>query len=99
MAKGKAAAAAYLGRARAREGVVMGAAVDTLLLRLLADVGDAAALEALVTRRHLAEPGDAAAALRGAGRWHALALMMSCGGRGEEALRVWKVGGIEGWRI
>jgi hypothetical protein len=93
VAAGTAAAAAYLGRARGRAGALLPEAVDTLLLHLLADSEDAAALEALVTRPNAVEPSEAAAALKGAGRWHALALMRACGGAVEEALGIWQVRG------
>lgn len=90
---GMAAVAAYLQRARLRlgDGVVMAAAVDLLLLRLLAELGDAAALEALVARPQRADFEAAAEALRVAGRWHALALLQSCAGRHTDALETWRV--------
>jgi len=87
---GTAAAAGYLHRARSRPGVALPAAVDTLLLHLLADVGDAAALEALVTRPNAVDRSNALAALKAAGRWHAAALLTSCGGDPEAALVIWQ---------
>jgi hypothetical protein len=91
VAWGTAAAAAYLERARERPGVALPGAVDTLLVKLLADAGDGAALEALVARPHAAEAAEAGAALRAAGRWHAAALLAAALGHKEEALDVWQV--------
>lgn len=45
----KAAVAAYLGRVRCRPGLLCSDGLDLLLLQLLCDVGDAAAVEALVS--------------------------------------------------
>jgi hypothetical protein len=66
--------------------------IDTLLLQLLCDVGDAAGVEALLCGVHAAVPAAAAAALRGAGRWHGLALLQMNGGHPREALLTWQVG-------
>ena len=91
VAAGTAAAAAYLSRARLAPGVALRGAVDGLLVRLLAAAGDAAALEALAADGcGAADADDAAAALEGAGRWHALALLRAAQGRCEEALRTWR---------
>jgi hypothetical protein len=65
--------------------------IDTLLLQLLCDVGDAAGVEALLCGVHAAVPGAAAAALRGAGRWHGLALLQMNGGHPRDALMTWQV--------
>lgn len=76
---------------RGRAGVTLPDALDSLLLRLLCDCGEAAAVEALVLGPHAADPEDAEAALRGAGRWHALALLHSARGEADAALTVWQV--------
>lgn len=93
VAAGTAAVAAYLLRARARPGVALLAAVDTLVLQLLAEVNDGGALEAFVVQENAADGAEAAAALEGAGRWHALALLRAARGEGEAALRIWQVRG------
>jgi hypothetical protein len=91
VAWGTAAAAAFLEGVRLRPGVALAGGVDTLLMRLLADAGDGTALEALVAQPHAAEASEAANALRGAGRWHAAALLAVALGQCEEALGIWKV--------
>jgi hypothetical protein len=54
-------------------------------------VNDAVGVEKLLCGVHAAVPGAAAAALRGAGRWHGLALLQMNGGHPKEALQIWQV--------
>lgn len=65
--------------------------IDTLLLQLLCDVGDAAAVEALLSGQHAASAAAVEAGLRAAGRWHSLALLQLHAGEYEAALDTWKV--------
>uniref|UniRef100_A0A383VGG5 Uncharacterized protein n=1 Tax=Tetradesmus obliquus TaxID=3088 RepID=A0A383VGG5_TETOB len=86
----KTAIAGYLSRARTRPGVVLLDGIDTLLLQLLCDVGDAAGVEMLLCGPHAAVAAAAAAALRAAGRWHGLALLQMNAGHPKEALQTWQ---------
>lgn len=87
------AVAGYLSKVRCRPGVILLDGIDTLLLQLLSDVGDAAAVEALVSSSsNTAIVSTAAAALRAAERWHGLALLKMNARQPEEALMIWKVG-------
>lgn len=90
-ARSKAAVAAYLGAARGRpEGVQLSDGVDQLLLQLLCDLGDAAAVEALAATPGMAAPRDLAdAALRRAGRPHAAALLCMMHGDASGAIDTW----------
>jgi hypothetical protein len=84
--------ASYLTHVRGRAGLAHPDGVDTLLLQLLCDVGDAAAVEALLSGQHAAAAGAVEPALRAAGRWHGLALLQLHAGEAREALETWKVG-------
>lgn len=86
--------ATYLTKARQRPGLVHADGVDTLLLQLLCDVGDAAAVEALLLGQHAAAAAAVEPALRAAGRWHGLALLQLHAGEYQAALDTWKVGGV-----
>lgn len=83
--------ATYLTRIRQRPGLVHADGIDTLLLQLLCDVGDAAAVEALLSGQHAASAAAVEPALRSAGRWHSLALLQLHAGEYEAALNTWKV--------
>lgn len=83
--------ATYLTHVRTRPGLVHTDGVDTLLLQLLCDVGDAAAVEALLLGQHAACVSAVEPALRAAGRWHGLALLQLHAGEHQAALDTWKV--------
>lgn len=96
----KTAVAGYLSKARSKAGVLLLDGIDSLLLQLLCDVGDAAAVEALVSSSsNAAVVSAAAAALRAAGRWHGLALLLMNAGQPQEALQIWKVGGLQDVKV
>jgi hypothetical protein len=83
--------ATYLTQVRQRQGLVHTDGIDTLLLHLLCDVGDAAAVEALLSGQHAASAAAVEAGLRAAGRWHSLALLQLHAGEHQAALDTWKV--------
>lgn len=84
--------ATCLTHVRQRQGLLHADGVDTLLLQLLCEVGDAAAVEALLSGQHAASAAVVEPALRQAGRWHGLALLQLHAGEHQAALDTWKVG-------
>lgn len=83
--------ATYLTCVRQRPGLVHADGIDTLLLQLLCDVGDAAAVEALLLGQHAASAVAVEPALRAAGRWHGLALLQLHAEEYQSALDTWRV--------
>ena len=64
--------------------------VDALAAVLLAELGAAGGLEALLAAPNAAPLAAVAGALRRCGRWHALALLSAQRGDADGALRVWQ---------
>lgn len=75
---------------RSRAGVAVPDGVDALAAVLLAELGAAGRLEALLAGPNAAPLAAVAGALRACGRWHALALLSARRGDAEGALRVWQ---------
>jgi hypothetical protein len=75
---------------RSREGVKAPDGVDALAAALLAELGDAGRVEALLGGANAAPLPATAPALRRCGRWHALALLSARRGDAAGALRVWQ---------
>lgn len=72
--------------------------VDTLLVRLYADVSGVGALKALAREAHACVLDEVEGPLRAAGRFHALALLLETGGQLSRALSVWEAlveGGVQ----
>jgi len=85
----KRAVASYLTEAREWPGVGPAEGIDTLLLRLLVDIEDVAAVERLASGENSVDLKAAEGVLEGAGRSHALALLLAGHGRHSAALAVW----------
>ncbi|KAK3259051.1 hypothetical protein CYMTET_31934 [Cymbomonas tetramitiformis] len=64
--------------------------VDTLLAHLYLEGGQVADLEALMTFSNSCDLDKVGAALKEAGRYHALALLLERRGREHEAVRIWQ---------
>jgi hypothetical protein len=75
---------------RSRKGVAAPDGVDALAAALLAELGDAGRVEALLGGANAAPLPAAAPALRRCGRWHALALLSARRGDPAGALRIWQ---------
>ena len=76
---------------RGQHGVQLLDGIDTLLVQLLVQLGDAAQLSAFAAGRSRAAVEQVAGPLRDARRFHALALLHAARGEPEQALELWRV--------
>eukprot|EP00873_Tetraselmis_striata_P035276 jgi/Tetstr1/455540/TSEL_042362.t1 len=87
---GKACVATYLAEIRERSGAKPADGIDTLLARLYVDTEAVGRLEALVAGANLVAVGEVEAVLEGAGRSHALALLLAEHQRQSAAAAIWR---------